>query len=305
MGYFSEIAAAMRRSDYEKMLKSVSKHQHKKELEEFFQAADKLVLGKKTSIDSLDVVNGNSPDDIIVLHWPDYRHGSIKEDKFLNDWCDRHDGDYLLVGEAPGDIVSNLNMGEINIGETTINWQVGDTRYDMKEVLEKIALQCGGAKAMADKYAIPEERLTWMQLQEKFMPEDKKAKMADAVNLADAGQRGEFLGQIIDVFEDFLEEQQVKVPAPEGSEIDEQDNVRLCGSHYDKLHDALENLMVNWQVMPGLPRENNAVLTPGDLADEINSFSNEPAENLRMVENIKSIGFALVSNDRNNMIKNR
>ena len=305
MGTYSEIAAAMQRRDYEEMLKSVSQHQHKKELEDFFQEADKLVLGETTSIDSLDVVNGNSPEDVIVLHWPNYKMWSIGEDEFLNDWCDRHGGDYVRVGKESDDIVKNLNMYEISVGETTVDWQAGDTRYDMKEVLEKIALQCGGAKAMADKYAIPEERLTWMQLQEKFMPEDKKAQMADAVNLADAGQRGEFLGQIIDVFEDFLEEQQVKVPAPEGSEIDEQDNVRLCGSHYDKLHDALENLMVNWQVMPGLPRENNAVLTPGELAAEINSFSNEPAEKLRMVENIKSIGFALVSNDRNNMIKNR
>ena len=129
--------------------------------------------------------------------------------------------------------------------------------------------------------------------------------MAAAVNLADAGQRGEFLGQIIDVFEDFLEEQQVEMPTPTGSEIDELDNVRLCGSHYDKLHDALENLMVNWQVMPERPRANNAVLTPGELAAEINAFSNNTAEKLHIVENIKSAGCALVSNDRNDMTKNR
>ena len=59
MGTYSEIAAAMQRRDYEEMLKSVSQHQHKKELEDFFQEADKLVLGETTSIDSLDVVNGN------------------------------------------------------------------------------------------------------------------------------------------------------------------------------------------------------------------------------------------------------
>lgn len=289
MGYYSEIAAAMQRSDYEEMLKSINGHPYKKELEDFFQAADKLVPGKTTSLDSLDVVNGNSPDDIIVLHWPNYKRWSIREDEFLNDWCDRHGGDYVRVGAEPDDIIKSFNMYEIDVGETTIDWQAGDTCSTMKEVLESIALQCGGAKAMADKYAIPDEQLTWLQMKELFMTEDKKKKMADAINLADAGQRAEFLGQIIDVFEDFLGEQQVKVP----------------GTHYDTLHDAMENLMVNWQVMPELSRDNNAVLSPGELSAEINSFSNAPAEKLRMVENIRSTGCALVSNDRNNMIKNR
>ena len=227
MGYYSEIAAAMQRSDYEEMLKSINGHPYKKELEDFIQAADKTVSGNMAATDSIDVAKGISPDDIIVLHWQDYKHWHVAEDEFLNDWCDRHDGDYVRVGEEIGDVVSINHLGELNVGETTIDWQVGDTRYNMRDVLEKIARQCGGAKAMADRYGIPEEKLKWLQMQEQYRAKNERQSMS------------------------------------------------------------------------------LAVISPGKLAAEINSLSNSADEKLRIVENIKTSGCAVLGNDINDVTKNR
>lgn len=56
----------------------------------------------------------------------------------------------------------------------------------------------------------------------------------------------EFLGQIIDVFEDFLEEKGIEIP---NEERDDSDNPAIIyGTDYGNLSDDLEALMNAWDV---------------------------------------------------------
>ena len=64
----------------------------------------------------------------------------------------------------------------------------------------------------------------------------------------------EFLGQIIDVFEDFLEERGIKLDNPEIDEAicDGQDPDSLAiiyGTDYGNLQDDLESLLRNWGIL--------------------------------------------------------
>ncbi len=61
-------------------------------------------------------------------------------------------------------------------------------------------------------------------------------------------ERMEFLGQIIDIFEDFLDEKGVWFENPEREEED--DNLAIIyGSDYDELSNRLEDMMVAWNVL--------------------------------------------------------
>lgn len=60
-------------------------------------------------------------------------------------------------------------------------------------------------------------------------------------------EKAEFLGQIIDIFEDFLEERGVMLDNPEGEEDD--DAAIIYGTDYGELQSQLEELMVNWRLM--------------------------------------------------------
>lgn len=64
----------------------------------------------------------------------------------------------------------------------------------------------------------------------------------------------EFIGQIIDIFEDFLAEKGIEIPNPEKE--DNQDSYEdpdeiaiLYGSDYGELQTALENTMKNWGIL--------------------------------------------------------
>ena len=59
--------------------------------------------------------------------------------------------------------------------------------------------------------------------------------------------KAEFLGQIIDIFEDFLEERGVMLDNPEREEDD--DAAIIYGTDYDELQSRLEELMVGWRLM--------------------------------------------------------
>lgn len=64
----------------------------------------------------------------------------------------------------------------------------------------------------------------------------------------------EFIGQIIDIFEDFLAKKGIEIPNPEKE--DNQDSYEdpdeiaiLYGSDYGELQTALENTMKNWGIL--------------------------------------------------------
>lgn len=54
----------------------------------------------------------------------------------------------------------------------------------------------------------------------------------------------EFIGQIIDIFEDFLEEKGVQLNFEESD-----DEVVLYGNDYDSLSDKIKNMLKAWHVI--------------------------------------------------------
>lgn len=58
----------------------------------------------------------------------------------------------------------------------------------------------------------------------------------------------EFIGAIIDIFEDFLDDKQIVLPNKERDEADVDDccNANIFGSDYDTIADQLETLLKNW-----------------------------------------------------------
>ena len=62
--------------------------------------------------------------------------------------------------------------------------------------------------------------------------------------------QSEFIGQIMDLFEDFLDEYGIKIPQKEGEESYDPDTpVNLCGKAYDDLAEQLEGFFRSWGVI--------------------------------------------------------
>ena len=60
----------------------------------------------------------------------------------------------------------------------------------------------------------------------------------------------EVIGQIIDTFEDFLEEKGIDIPNDEKDDRDDPDSAAIIyGTDYGNLQSALEELMLNWGVV--------------------------------------------------------
>ena len=60
----------------------------------------------------------------------------------------------------------------------------------------------------------------------------------------------EFLGQIIDSFEDFLEEKKVSIKNHEKTEDNHSDNPAIIfGSDYDNIEDSIRRLIQNWNIL--------------------------------------------------------
>lgn len=61
--------------------------------------------------------------------------------------------------------------------------------------------------------------------------------------------RFEFIGQFIDIFEDFLDEKNVIIPNPERDENDEENQANIYGSDYDRLSNTIEETLRRWGVV--------------------------------------------------------
>lgn len=60
----------------------------------------------------------------------------------------------------------------------------------------------------------------------------------------------EFIGQIIDIFEDFLEERGgLSQPNYEKDEDEEDTNVNIYGSDYDQLYEKITDTLQNWGII--------------------------------------------------------
>lgn len=60
----------------------------------------------------------------------------------------------------------------------------------------------------------------------------------------------EFIGQIIDLFEDFLDEKNVKISNPEAVEDGEENAAIIYSGDYDTLHDQIQGVLENWNIIP-------------------------------------------------------
>lgn len=62
--------------------------------------------------------------------------------------------------------------------------------------------------------------------------------------------KSEFIGQIMDIFEDFLDEYGIKLPKKEGEDgCDPDAPANLCGKAYDNLAEQLETFFHRWGVI--------------------------------------------------------
>lgn len=64
--------------------------------------------------------------------------------------------------------------------------------------------------------------------------------------------RAEFIGQVIDIFEDFLEEKGITIDNPEKTEDPNEDPdciANIYGTDYGMLQDQLEELLQNWGIV--------------------------------------------------------
>lgn len=59
----------------------------------------------------------------------------------------------------------------------------------------------------------------------------------------------EFIGQIIDIFEDFLDDRGIKINNPEHQKED--DEAIIYGSDYGELQDKIENILKWWDLIGG------------------------------------------------------
>lgn len=57
----------------------------------------------------------------------------------------------------------------------------------------------------------------------------------------------ELIGQILDGFEDFLAERDIRIFNPEQDEIE--DPAVLCGADYTVLYSYVESTLINWKVV--------------------------------------------------------
>jgi len=58
----------------------------------------------------------------------------------------------------------------------------------------------------------------------------------------------EFIGQIIDIFEDFLDEKGIRIDNPEREGEDPEEAANIYGSDYGALEDEIKELLVNWEI---------------------------------------------------------
>ena len=70
----------------------------------------------------------------------------------------------------------------------------------------------------------------------------------------------EFTGQIIDIFEDFLDDRNIVLDNPEKEEAikdgeDPDEIANIYGSDYGELQTAIESTMINWKLAEAYERE--------------------------------------------------
>ena len=79
-------------------------------------------------------------------------------------------------------------------------------------------------------------------------PIEAELVIRDKKIMIDQNDKAEFIGRIIDVFDDFLDEKDVTLEAPEESDEMELGG-NIYGSDYDSISNSLESLLRGWKVI--------------------------------------------------------
>lgn len=128
-----------------------------------------------------------------------------------------------------------------------------DSKYhdDELEILNRVSdpnLVCGGEIYFTGedgarwRYRYSKKANMWIDESAEFTWEyDKKLKWETA---------SEFIGQIIDGFEDFLESKGIDIPNPEKEQSEAA--CILYGTDYGELQSYIESTLINWEVLPPL-----------------------------------------------------
>lgn len=66
--------------------------------------------------------------------------------------------------------------------------------------------------------------------------------------MIDANDRAEFIGQIIDIFEDFLDEKHVEITNPDREQSGDGAAI-IYGMDYGFLQSELEEMMMSWGIL--------------------------------------------------------
>ena len=69
----------------------------------------------------------------------------------------------------------------------------------------------------------------------------------------DKSDREELIGQMIDIFEDFLTDKKINIPNEErdfNEDLEAENSTNIYGSDYDKLAEQIEATLVTWKMLP-------------------------------------------------------
>jgi hypothetical protein len=64
-------------------------------------------------------------------------------------------------------------------------------------------------------------------------------------------QKDEFIGQIIDIFEDFLDDHKIIIPNPErdqNEDLEPEESANIFGTDYDELQTKISETLKNWNL---------------------------------------------------------
>lgn len=80
--------------------------------------------------------------------------------------------------------------------------------------------------------------------------EDNLSKKPMQANISLEENKTEFIGQIIDIFEDFLDEKKIKIPNEEREDEEDDDSfANIYGEDYFALEEKIKETLINWGVI--------------------------------------------------------
>ena len=135
-------------------------------------------------------------------------------------------------------------------GLKTVGFVVADTDTEAEHKIWQMYNDFG-----TDEYDL-DDLVVWQPKNDEDYREDYPDVMEivyqKGVNKMNQNDKTEFMGCIIDIFEDFLDEKDITLEPPKESdemELDGGITANIYGSDYDSISDSLEALLRRWKVI--------------------------------------------------------